>query len=87
MFSLADGRLGARKGATGALRGHRADGRGEVLVSPVAHAFITEAERELMLPRSLTKRLVNHARLSDVTEGLCSRLDGGPTSRARATNR
>jgi len=32
-------------------------------------AFITVAERELMLPRSLTKRLVNHARPSDVTEG------------------
>ena len=30
--------------------------------------FITVAERELMLPRSLTKRLVNHARGSDVTE-------------------
>ena len=33
------------------------------------NAFITEAERELMLPWSLTKRLVNHARPSDVTEG------------------
>ena len=33
------------------------------------NAFITVAERELMLPRSLTKRLVNHARPSDVTEG------------------
>ncbi|MDE0475655.1 MAG: hypothetical protein OXI50_13940, partial [Gammaproteobacteria bacterium] len=31
--------------------------------------FITVAERELMLPRSLTKRLVNHARRDDVTEG------------------
>ena len=31
--------------------------------------FITVAERELMLPRSLTKRLVNHARPNDVTEG------------------
>ncbi|MYI69283.1 MAG: hypothetical protein F4103_11295 [Boseongicola sp. SB0673_bin_14] len=29
----------------------------------------TVAERELMLPRSLTKRLANHARPSDVTEG------------------
>ncbi|MDE0004657.1 MAG: hypothetical protein OXQ29_18355 [Rhodospirillaceae bacterium] len=27
------------------------------------------AERKPMLPRSLTKRLVNHARPSDVTEG------------------
>ena len=33
------------------------------------NAFITVAERELMLPRSLTKRLVNHARPPDVTEG------------------
>ena len=33
------------------------------------NAFITVAERELMLPRSLTKRLVNHAWPSDVTEG------------------
>ena len=32
------------------------------------NVFITVAERELMLPRSLTKRLVNHARGSDVTE-------------------
>ena len=32
------------------------------------NAFITVAERELMLPRSLTKRLVNHARRGDVTE-------------------
>ena len=31
--------------------------------------FITVAERELMLPRSLTKRLVNHARPQDVAEG------------------
>ena len=33
------------------------------------NVFITVAECELMLPRSLTKRLVNHARPSDVTEG------------------
>ena len=33
------------------------------------NAFITVAERQLMLPRSLTKRLVNHARPQDVTEG------------------
>ena len=32
------------------------------------NAFITVAERELMLPRSLTKRLVNHTRHADVTE-------------------
>ena len=33
------------------------------------NAYIPVAQRELMLPRSLTKRLVNHARPSDVTEG------------------
>ena len=33
------------------------------------NAFITVAERELMLPRSLTKRLVNHTHHGDVTEG------------------
>ena len=33
------------------------------------NAFISVAERELMLPRSLTKRLVNHTRSADVTEG------------------
>ena len=33
------------------------------------NCFITVAERELLLPRTLTKRLVNHARPSDVTEG------------------
>ena len=31
--------------------------------------FITVAERDLMLPRSLTRRLVNHARPGDVTGG------------------
>ncbi|MDE0035829.1 MAG: tyrosine-type recombinase/integrase [Deltaproteobacteria bacterium] len=33
------------------------------------NCFITVAERELMLPLSFTKRLVNHARPGDVTEG------------------
>ena len=33
------------------------------------NAFITVAERDLMLPASLTKRLVNHARPNDVTQG------------------
>lgn len=33
------------------------------------NCFITVAERDLMLPRSLTKRLVNHSRARDVTEG------------------
>ena len=33
------------------------------------NCFITVANRDLMLPVSLTKRLVNHARPQDVTEG------------------
>ena len=33
------------------------------------NCFISVAERELMLHPSLTKRLVNHARPNDVTEG------------------
>ena len=33
------------------------------------NCFITVADREPMLPTSLTKRLANHARPSDVTEG------------------
>ena len=33
------------------------------------NSFITVAERQLLLPRSLVKRLVNHSRGSDVTEG------------------
>lgn len=35
----------------------------------LCNAFITVAERELVLPRSLTKRLANYARPSEVTEG------------------
>ena len=31
--------------------------------------FIIIADRDLMLPNSLTKRLVNHARPADLTEG------------------
>ena len=33
------------------------------------NSFNSVAERELILPRSLTKRLVNHVRSHDVTEG------------------
>ena len=33
------------------------------------NCFITVADRELMLPSSLTKRLVNHAPPQDITEG------------------
>ena len=51
------------------------------------NAFITVAERELMLPRSLTKRLVNHARPSDVTEGYAADWDGGAAARAGTESR
>ena len=40
------------------------------------NCFITVADRELMLPTSLTKRLVNHARPKDVTEGYASDWTG-----------
>ena len=33
------------------------------------NCFISVADRDLMLPASLTKRLVNHSRPQDVTEG------------------
>ena len=33
------------------------------------NCFITVADRELMLPTSLTKRLVNHAPSQEITEG------------------
>lgn len=33
------------------------------------NCFITAADRELMLPTSMTKRLVNHAPSNNVTEG------------------
>ena len=36
---------------------------------PKRNCFITVAERDLLLPRSLTTRLVNHARSGDITEG------------------
>ena len=44
------------------------------------NCFITVAERELMLPPSLIKRLVNHARPNDVNQGVEKRpehRDGG----------
>ena len=33
------------------------------------NCFITVAERDLLLPRALTRRLVNHAPGGDITEG------------------
>ena len=47
----------------------RQGGWGQVLVPRSAQLLHYGAERERMLPRSLTKRLVNHARSSDITEG------------------
>ena len=44
------------------------------------NCFITVADRELMLPTSLTKRLVNHAPSQDITEGYAAdwtHRDGG----------
>ena len=40
------------------------------------NCFITVANRDLMLPVSLTKRLVNHARPQDVTEGYAADWTG-----------
>ena len=51
------------------------------------NCFITVAERELMLPSALTKRLVNHARPNDVTGRLRRRLDCRAAPRAGTENR
>ena len=51
------------------------------------NAFITVAERELMLPPSLTKRLVNHARPSGRHRALCRRVDHRAAAPARSENR
>ncbi|MCY4487530.1 MAG: hypothetical protein OXF11_10510 [Deltaproteobacteria bacterium] len=64
-----DERIGARGGVAGALRAIGRAGGEKFWFHGLRNAFITVAERELMLPRSLTKRLVNHARPNDVTEG------------------
>ena len=55
-LSYYHGRIGAAGGAKFWYHGLR-------------NCFITVAERELMLPSSLTKRLVNHAPPNDITEG------------------
>ena len=41
------------------------------------NCFITVAEHDLLLPRSLSKRLVNHARSNDVTEGYAADWTAG----------
>ena len=51
------------------------------------NCFITVADRELMLPNNLTKRLVNHARPQDVTEGYAADWDHGTAARERAAHR
>ena len=65
--------LSSRSGHVEELQSHYARitqaGSAKFWFHGLRNAFITVAERELMLPRSLTKRLVNHARPSDVTEG------------------
>ena len=38
------------------------------------NVFVTVAERDLLLPRTLTRPLVNHAPPSDVTEGYAADL-------------
>ena len=62
------------------------------------NCFITVAECNLFLPLSLTKRLVNHTRPSDITEGrsdesggcaavaksACRRFSGGPNFAQKA---
>ncbi len=57
----------ALAGMRGSVRG--APSNGNSYRDWPGNLFIAVAERELMLPRSLTKRLVNHARPQDVTEG------------------
>ena len=49
------------------------------------NCFITVANRDLMLPVSLTKSLVNHARPQDVTEGYAA--DGAASQRRRPHRR
>ena len=51
------------------------------------NSFITVAERELMLPPSLTKRLVNHARPNDVTQGYAADWTIAQLRRARTEDR
>ena len=41
------------------------------------NCFITVAEHDLLLPRSLSKRLVNHARSNNVTEGYAADWTAG----------
>ena len=48
---------------------------------------ITIAERELLLPHALTKRLVNHATASDITEGYASDWTNRAAPRAGAKDR
>ena len=51
------------------------------------NCFITVAEHDLLLPRSLSKRLVNHARSNDVTEGYAADWTAGQLRDPRAAHR
>ena len=51
------------------------------------NCFITVAERDLLLPLSLTKRLVNHARPNGRHRGLRRRLDHRATAGTGAAHR
>ena len=66
---VADRRIMARSGTIGTGRLTFVYDDGCRSMDALRNSFITVAERELMLPPSLTKRLVNHARPNDVTEG------------------
>ena len=55
--------------------------------TPFATASTPSPDRELMLPRSLTNRLVNHARTQGRDRGLRRRLDHGPAPRRRPHRR
>ena len=64
------------------------DGGGKFWFHALRNCFITVADRELMLPTSLTKRLVNHAPSQDITVNgggimLHARRPGGPVAAAQ----
>ena len=65
--------------AQSARRGERSSG-----FTRLRNCFITVADRELMLPTNLTKRLVNHARPQGRDRGLCGGLDDGAVARESA---
>ena len=62
-------------------------GRAKFWFHALRNCFISVADRDLMLPASLTKRLVNHSRPQDVDRGLRGRLDDGAALRRRPAHR